>query len=68
MPAPPPVMVTTAQFWKNSRSRLFHVLLDMVSVSYMNRGGEDWGGGLPSKDDFLPAGSFLRDVKVESLI
>ena len=70
MPAPPPVMVTTAQFWKNSRSRLFHVLLEIVSISYMNRKKrrERGEGDLPSKDDFVPAGSFLRNIKVESLV
>jgi len=68
MPAPPPVMVTTAQFWKNSRSRLFHVLLEKkkVSISYMNgkREGKR-GGGYQAKMTSSPLGASFGMLKLK---
>jgi len=68
MPAPPPVMVTTAQFWKNSRSRLFHVLSEIVSISYMNRRGEKGGcvGGIyQAKMTSSPLGASFGILKLK---
>ena len=67
MPAPPPVMVTTAQFWKNSRSRLFHVLSQIVSISYMNRRGEKggWGEIYQAKMTSSPLGASFGILKLK---